>query len=249
MYFNIIASGSKGNATVVVSNKTVILIDMGISLKRLEEGLSEINLALQDISAAIFTHNHTDHVSGIRFLSPKIIYGLEGTVTPLSNIINLFEPFVIGDIKITAIPTSHDATNPCGFILETDNEKLAYMTDTGYVLKDSLSYMNNPDYLILECNHDIKMLLNTNRTYELKQRILGEEGHLCNEDSAIAACEIIGDKTKEIYLAHISEEANTPEVALKAYKKIFKYFNVDINKYKVVVANQHVSTIGGKYEN
>ena len=248
MYFNIIASGSKGNATLVVSKKTVILIDMGITLTRLEEGLEEVNLGLNDISGAIFTHDHTDHISGIRFLSPKIMYGLEGTLSSLCNKVELYKPFVIGDITITPVETSHDAKNPCGYILESEGEKLVYMTDTGEMVSSALPYLKNPDYLILESNHDIKMLLNTNRTYELKSRILSEHGHLCNEDSAIAACQIIGDKTKEIYLAHISEEANTPEKAMEAYEKIFKHFGYSIDNYVVKVANQHHSTLGGRYE-
>ena len=89
------------------------------------------------------------------------------------------------------------------------------------------------------------MLLLTNRTYELKSRIMSEHGHLCNEDSAITAIELIGPKTKEIYLAHLSEEANTPEVALAAYQKIFSHFNVNIDKYIVRCANQWISTLGG----
>ena len=140
MYFHIIASGSKGNATIVANNKTRILIDMGISLCRLEEGLAEINLKLDDIDAAFFTHDHTDHIGGIKFLSPKKMYALQGTLpTTLSNVVELNKPVMINDIEVTPFKTSHDATNPCGFILETDNEKLAYMTDTGYVLKDSLA--------------------------------------------------------------------------------------------------------------
>lgn len=249
MYFNIIASGSKGNATLVVNKKTVILVDMGISFSRLEEGLKEINLKPSDITGAIFTHNHTDHISGIKFLSPKIMYGLSGTLPSLANVISLYEPFYIGDIKVTAVPTSHDAVNPCGYVLEVDDEKLVYMTDTGVFLEECLPYVNNPDYLILESNHDIKMLLNTNRTYELKHRIMSDVGHLCNEDSAVAASKIIGPKTKELYLAHISEEANTPEVALDAYKKIFNYFSVDTNRLKIVTAKQWESVLGGHYEN
>ena len=93
MYFNIIASGSKGNATVVVSHKTVLLIDMGITLTRLEEGLNEINLKLEDINAALFTHDHTDHIAGLRFLSPKITYALEGTLPSLSHVVYLNKEF------------------------------------------------------------------------------------------------------------------------------------------------------------
>ena len=246
MYYHIIASGSKGNATIVVSNKTVLLIDMGITLKRLEEGLGEINLSLKDINGALFTHNHTDHISGIKFISPKIMYALEGTLpSSLSNVINLYEPFIIGDFTVTAFKTSHDATNPCGYLIKDADETLMYMTDTGIFIEDNLPLVKNPTYLIIESNHDIKMLLATKRTFELKNRILSEYGHLCNEDSAIATISIIGDKTKEITLAHLSEEANTPETALEAYEKIFAHFHINKDKYLIRCANQWVSLSGG----
>ena len=248
MFYHIIASGSKGNATIVVSNKSVLLIDMGITLKRLEEGLDEINLSLKDITGALFTHNHTDHISGIKFISPKIMYALGGTLpSSLSNVINLYEPFIIGDFTITAFKTSHDATNPCGYLINDANETLVYMTDTGVFVEDNLPLVKNPTYLIIESNHDIKMLLATNRTFELKNRILSEYGHLCNEDSAIATISIIGDKTKEITLAHLSEEANTPETALEAYEKIFAHFHINKDKYLIRCANQWTSLTGGNY--
>ena len=248
MYFHIIASGSKGNATIVVSNKTVLLIDMGITLTRLEEGLNEINLKVDDITGALFTHDHTDHISGLKFLSPKIMYALEGTLpTSLSNTVMVNKPFKIGDFEITPIETSHDATNPCAYLIKDKEESLFYMTDTGIFFDQCLPLVKNPTYLIIESNHDIRMLLNTNRTFELKNRIMSEKGHLCNEDSAIAAISIIGDNTKEIVLAHLSEEANTPEVALDAYDKIFKHFGVNIQNYKVRTAWQRQSLTGGNY--
>ena len=251
MHFNIIASGSKGNATLVIYKDTTILIDMGITLVRLEEGLKESNRTLEDINGAIFTHDHSDHIAGLRFISPKIRYGLEGTLPgSLSHTIKLNEPFTIGKFTITAFKTSHDAKNPCGFKLVAGDESLIYMTDTGVFLEENLPLIKNPTYLIIESNHDIKMLLHTNRTFELKSRIMSEVGHLCNEDSAIAACQIIGPNTKEVILAHLSEEANTPELAMEAYSRVFKHFNVNINKYRVMCAHQHHSTFGGNpYEN
>ena len=248
MYFHIIASGSKGNATIVVSNKTVLLIDMGITLTRLQEGLSEINLTLKDITGALFTHNHTDHVSGIKFLSPKIMYALEGTLPSyLSNVVVLNKPFKVGDFEITPIETSHDAINPCAYLIKDKDSSLFYMTDTGVFIEETLPLIKDPTYLIIESNHDIRMLLNTNRPFELKNRIMSDHGHLCNEDSAIATVSIIGEHTKEIVLAHLSEEANTPETALDAYDKIFKHFGVSLDKYKVRCANQWVSLTGGDY--
>ena len=245
MHFNIIASGSKGNATLVIYKQTVILIDMGIPFVRLEEGFKEVGLSFDDLNGAIFTHNHSDHISGVRFLSPKIMYGLKGTLSSLANVVELFVPFMIGDLEITPIKTSHDAVNPCGFYIKGGDETLVYLTDTGCFCEENLPLIKNPTYLILESNHDIQMELKTNRSYALKQRILSDQGHLCNEDSAIAACEIIGDNTKEIILAHLSEEANTPELALEAYRKIFKHFNMDMDKYHVRCAKQHESLQGG----
>jgi phosphoribosyl 1,2-cyclic phosphodiesterase len=246
MHFNIIASGSKGNATIVIYKQTVILIDMGISLTRLQEGLAECHLKVEDISAAIFTHDHSDHIGGLRFISPNIQYALKKTLPgSLSHVVKINEPFVIGDFTIIPFKTSHDAKNPCGFKLIAGDETMVYMTDTGMFLEENLPLIKNPTYLIIESNHDIKMLLHTNRPFELKNRILSEYGHLCNEDSAIAAISIIGDATKEITLAHLSEEANTPETALEAYDKIFNHFHINKDKYIIRCANQRTSLSGG----
>ena len=250
MFFDIINGGSKGNATVVFTKEATVLIDAGIASSIIEEELNKFNKTLKDIDIVLITHNHTDHIRGIKAFSPKKIYALEGTVPgSLSNVIELNEPFVINGVTITAFPTSHDALNPCGYVLEADEQKLVYMTDTGVYLSSNTPLVKNPDYLIIESNHDIQMLLHTNRPMELIQRILSEFGHLCNEDSAFATLEIIGDNTKEVILAHLSEEANTPETALATYSKVFRYAHKDINKYHVRCANQHIPLIGGDYEN
>ena len=248
MYFHNIASGSKGNATIVVSNKTVILIDMGISFVSLQEGMKEIDLSPSQIDAAIFTHDHADHFRGLRFLKTKNCYALEGTLPSLCQVVDLFKPFVIKDITITPLKTSHDATNPCGYMLEDGEEKLVYITDTGMFVDENLKYCKNPDYLVIESNHDISMELKANRPQLLKERVLGDHGHLCNEDSAYASLDIMGPNTKEIYLAHLSEEANTPETALKAYRDIFLDHGVDLDKLKIICLQQYASTTGGHYE-
>jgi len=249
MYFHNIASGSKGNATIVVSNKTVILIDMGISFIALEKGMQQINLNPKEINAAIFTHDHTDHYKGLKFISPKKCYALPGTLPSLCNEVELFKSFNIGDFTITPLETSHDATNPCGYLLEDGHEKLVYITDTGIFLESNLKYCKNPDYLIIESNHDIQMEMTCGRPQILVDRVLGDSGHLCNENSAYAALEIIGPKTKEIYLAHLSEEANTPERALEVYRNIFSQHSVDLDTIKILCLKQHSSTTGGRYEN
>ena len=221
---------------------------MGISFVSLQEGMKEINLSPSQIDAAIFTHDHADHFRGLKFLKTKNCYALEGTLPSLCQVVELFKPFVIKDITITPLKTSHDATNPCGYMLEDGKEKLVYITDTGMFVDENLKYCKNPDYLVIESNHDISMELKTNRPQLLKERVLGEFGHLCNEDSAYASLDIMGPNTKEIYLAHLSEEANTPETALKAYRDIFLDHNVDLDRLKIICLQQYASTTGGHYE-
>lgn len=236
---HIIASGSKGNASVVYSENTYILVDLGTSKARLISGLEEIGLTINDIDYALFTHEHTDHIKGEMFIPDEKKYALKGTINLLkSNILQNFKTYEFGDFKVTPIKTSHDATSPCGFIFETDEEKLVYITDTGIIPTRTLKLINNADYYFFESNHDVDMLMNSNRPYFLKMRIYGTKGHLNNEDSAFYMSQCIGEKTKKIVLAHISEECNTPEIALKTYQKVFETKDLDISKYNVRVAKQ-----------
>lgn len=249
MFFDVISSGSKGNATLVFTEENIFLIDLGIASSSLETELALFNKKITDITALFVTHNHTDHIKGLKAISPKKQFALDGTLpSELSNVMEINKPVLFGNDKIIAFPTEHDAINPCGFMIEADGEKLVYMTDTGVYLSINNELVHNPQYLIIESNHDVKMLMNTNRPIELKQRILSEHGHLCNEDSAFAALEIIGKDTKEIVLAHLSEEANTPETALAAYEKVFRFKHVNVQRYKIRCANQWTHLIGGNYE-
>lgn len=250
MFFDVVASGSKGNATLVFNESSLILIDMGISISSLEEELNKFHKTIKDIDAVLITHDHCDHIRSIKAFSPKKMYALEKSIPgDLFNVIKVNQTFEINNFKITAFRTSHDAKNPCGYVLETDNDKLVYMTDTGVFLKENCDLLRNPTFLIIESNHDIAMLMKSNRPMELKKRILSDCGHLCNEDSAFACLDIIGENTKEIVLAHLSEECNTPELALKAYESIFAYKKVNLQSIKLRCANQHSPLIGGNYEN
>ena len=159
MHFNIIASGSKGNATLVIYKQTVILIDMGIPFVRLEEGLKEVGLSFDDLNGAIFTHNHSDHISGVRFLSPKIMYGLKGTLSSLANVVEMFVPFTIGDLEITPIKTSHDAVNPCGFYIKGGDETLVYLTDTGCFCEENLPLIKNKGFYLIKDTYVMKIAL------------------------------------------------------------------------------------------
>jgi phosphoribosyl 1,2-cyclic phosphodiesterase len=246
MRFYILASGSKGNATVISDGVTNILIDMGLTKKWLLERLAETPIAFENIHFALFTHDHGDHSSGHKFIDIEKRYATRGTIEVLpENELRHYEPIKFGSFKITPLPISHDAHDGVGFIIESGSEKLVYMTDTGYISEANMNYMKNADYYIIESNHNVRMLLQTDRTFALIQRILGDTGHLSNEDAAMYLTQLLGPNTKEIILAHLSEEANTPEVALNAHVNIYRRKYIDIDKIRIEPAKQYGVTIGG----
>ncbi len=246
MKFYILASGSKGNATLVSDGQTQLLIDMGLTKKRLEECLAKTPFRLQDIHHVVYTHEHTDHLNGIDLFTPAQRWATQDTTDVLpDHRLQHYQEINIGSFIVVPLPVSHDAKDPIGLVVISRHDRLVYMTDTGYISEKNLSMMKNADYYIIESNHDVKMLLNTERTHTLKYRILGDSGHLSNEDSAMFVTEMVGPKTKQIYLAHLSEEANTPEKALEAYRKIFMRRRIDSEKISIKVAYQYDVVAGG----
>lgn len=243
----VIRSGSSGNATLIYDEGRLLLIDMGVTLTLLKEGLSIINKKVLDIDALLLTHNHSDHTKGVSYVKPVPIYCTKGTYKGNEvNEIVPYEKFMIDHFTITPISASHDAPSTVGFVIKNKKEKLVYLTDTGMIPEKTLSKMKNADYYIIESNHNIKKLHQTHRPAYLKLRILSDEGHLSNEASAIYMSELVGDKTKEIILAHISEEANEPELALKAYRKIFQKCHIDLSNINLHCASQQEIVLGGK---
>jgi len=246
MKYIVIESGSKGNATLIEHQGRILLIDMGITLKSLKSALADMNKKLLDIDALLVTHNHSDHISGIKYLDPLPIYCTKGTYNSENCVdIEPYKTFEINCFEITPLKTSHDAINSVGFEIVCDNHKLIYVTDTGMIPEETLSHMKDAEYYIIEANHNVKMLRKSNRPVCLKSRILSDDGHLSNEDSAIYVSELVGKKTKEITLAHLSEECNTPELALKAYEKVFEKAKIKTNNILIRCANQHISLKGG----
>lgn len=243
----VIESGSKGNATLIYDEGRLLLIDMGITLTSLKKGLAIINKKPLDIDALLLTHSHSDHTKGISLLDPLPIYCSKGSYEGSNvNVVKPYKSFSIEHFKITPIEASHDAPGTFGFIIENKKEKLSYLTDTGMIPEKTLDKMRNSDYFIIESNHNIKKLHQTNRPAHLKLRILSDEGHLSNEASAIYMSELVGDRTKEIILAHLSEEANEPELALKAYQKVFRKCRIDLDKIFLHCASQRAIVEGGK---
>lgn len=244
--FAIVGSGSKGNATLVFDEDSIFQIDMGISLKRVESALSEIKRKKSDLLGILFTHNHSDHISTLKYFHGRVeTFSSENTLECPDDILLPYQPFSLGSFTITPLKTSHDAPNPVGFLVQSGNEKLVYMTDTGFIPEESLPYMRGADYYIIESNHDYKMLLHSSRPASLKHRIHSDFGHLSNSDSASYLADLVSDKTKGIYLAHLSEECNTPELALASYEKIFKRHGLKPEEYGIICAKQYECVFGG----
>ncbi len=243
MKITILGSGSKGNSTLVEIGDTKILIDVGFSYRVLKEKLGNINVNPKDIDYIFITHDHADHIYGLStflkiynpyvYMSPLIakIYFNE----KYEKLRYLKENIEIKGISITLIPTSHDATDSTGFLIEYNSESLVYITDTGYIPSKLLSKINNKTYYVIESNHDIDMLINGKYPPYLQKRILGDSGHLSNELCGVYLSKIIGNKTKKIVLAHLSEENNSASVALNTVTDLLKY---NTGNYTLETASQ-----------
>lgn len=214
MRFAMIASGSKGNCFALQDENTVIVIDCGSTKTWLTQSFASLGIAREEIDAVLITHDHTDHIGQLKLMSDRKIY----SPVPLSGMKTIpvipDEPFQIEHLTITPLALSHDAENTVGYIIESWQEKLVYITDTGYIRDSYIPLMKGADYIILESNHDTEMLMHTSRPMFLKMRIAGDSGHLCNEDCAAILKKIVTERTKSVFLAHISQQANTREQAL-----------------------------------
>lgn len=248
MEFHVLASGSKGNATFIYQDGCGILIDCGITRKQLVYKLNQLGFSEQDITYVFLTHDHYDHNKNIHIFDQNIVFSSKKNIEGLDEYHTLipYQHRQFGPFTVLTLKTSHDASDPIGFVFITQKDSLLFMTDTGYVSQKNRGYMQNLDYYIIESNHDIEMLMKTKRPLFLKNRILNDMGHLNNEYSARLMCEVIGDKTKEIVLAHLSQEANTKEKALETYKEVFDEYGIQFDHIKV--ASQVDVVSGGCYE-
>lgn len=244
LQFSVLASGSSGNCTYVESMNSRIMIDAGLSGKRIEGLFSQIGRKVADIDAILVTHEHKDHIHGVGVLSRKYnipIYANARTWSVMENMIGKIAPenklfiepdklVTIGDIDVLSYNVSHDAIQPQFYAFEKAKKQFVMLTDTGYVSDRLRSQLKNASAYLIESNHEIEMLRYGAYPWSLKQRILGDKGHLSNEDGALAMVDLIGNNTKEIYLGHLSRDNNTKQLAMSSMEDILMHHNFAVNE-------------------
>ena len=243
MKIKVLASGSKGNCSLIETASARFLIDIGITYQRLKKELEKMNLNLDDIDALLLTHAHNDHTSGLKVLLKHTnfkIYANKDIIKELTvdidkERIELYDSIMhLNSTELTIFKTSHDAKGSVGFLITDDGSSLVYITDTGYLNRKYFKLLTNRNIYYIESNHDEKMLMDGPYPYYLKQRILSDEGHLSNETTAKYLKKLVGDNTKYIILAHLSEHNNKEEIAYNTSRESLK----DRSDIKIVVAKQ-----------
>ena len=229
-----IASGSSGNSIYVGSDNTHILVDAGISKKRIEDGLKTVGENGTDIDAILITHEHSDHIQGLGVFVRKYPVPIYGTPATLKQIqcmdylgyippelfteISPDEEFMLGDISVSSMRISHDAADPVAYSFANGDKHMAIATDMGEYTDYTLDHLKDMDALLIEANHDIRMLQVGPYPYQLKQRILSERGHLSNESAGRLLSDIACDRLQTIILGHLSKENNLPELAYETVR-------------------------------
>lgn len=222
------ASGSKGNCSLVMTDNTAVLIDAGITVKRLTEELAKLGLVPEDLSGVLVTHEHSDHILSIDKFSEftdvytsdktlKAIVNRNKTIDKVGEVLNFMYGFDIGDLHINPFSISHDAVDPVGYSITSGDAKFSISTDSGVVTKGMLDAIRDSNILLLEANHDINMLRKGSYPAWLKQRILGIRGHICNDVTLNVSCNIksTNGNLQQLILGHISQENNTEDLAYK----------------------------------
>ncbi len=238
------ASGSSGNCTYIETPKRKILVDCGLSGKKITELMKNINRDISEVDSILITHEHRDHVHGLGVLARK--YGMDlfaneetwnampesiGKIkTEQKNIFEMGQVMTFGDIDVVSFGVSHDAAAPQFYSFQYEGKQFVMLTDTGYVSDRLRGLLKNADAYLIESNHDLELLRMGRYPWSLKQRILGDEGHLSNDDGALAVAEMLGDRTKRIYLGHLSRDNNIKQLARETAEGIFRVKDLGINK-------------------
>ena len=249
MLVSVLASGSEGNCTFIQTKNKKILIDLGMSNKYITSKLAEINVLPSEIDYVFITHTHADHTGAMKtfFKNNKPFVFLDERMLPEIDFMNDYPNLCFDNstlnfdgLTVEILKTSHDAPGSRAYIFREDDSSVVYITDTGYINQKYFDKLTNLSLYIFESNHDVEMLMHGKYPSWLKTRIRNDEGHLSNNQCAFYLSKFIGPNTKEVVLAHISKENNTPEIALDTLKSSLEENNIDFNN--IVVAKQRERT-------
>jgi phosphoribosyl 1,2-cyclic phosphodiesterase len=221
----ILGSGSNGNCAYLETDEVRLLIDAGFSGRQTRKRLASIGRGPEGLSGILITHEHTDHINGLAALSAELqvpVYCNQATREAIEaqlecridcRIFRTGASFEVGDVVVDTFEIPHDAQDPVGFLLRTTAGRIGFLTDLGHATKLALERVRSANVLVLEANHDLKMLRDSSRPWSLKQRIAGRFGHLSNDAAASAAADIMSAELRHLYLGHLSRECNRPELA------------------------------------
>nr|WFO03313.1 MBL fold metallo-hydrolase [Staphylococcus aureus] len=216
---SVLASGSTGNATFVENEKGSLLVDVGLTGKKMEELFSQIDRNIQDLNGILVTHEHIDHIKGLGVLARK-----------QKLIFNHYETKSIAGFDVESFNVSHDAIDPQFYIFHNNYKKFTILTDTGYVSDRMKGMIRGSDAFIFESNHDVDMMRMCRYPWKTKQRILGDMGHVSNEDAAHAMTDVITGNTKRIYLSHLSQDNNMKDLARMSVGQVLNEHDIDTEK-------------------
>lgn len=250
--FYSLSSSSSGNCLLVRSDRCNILVDVGISMKRINTELEKINLTLKDINAILITHEHIDHCKSISTINKKYnipIYANNDTWYALNNIydninedskkfILLNKPFSINDLTIKSFSTSHDCANSCGYCIFKGSQKICIATDMGYIDDNVFNALSNSNFTFIESNYDTNMLDIGNYPYSLKKRISSNIGHLSNMQCSTAIAKLYKTNSTNFMLGHLSRENNFPELALETVYNVLKNEQIELDKITINIAEK-----------
>jgi len=236
MEFTVLSSGSTGNATVVQNESATVLVDVGLSMKRMNELFEEQGIQPANIDAVMITHEHSDHIKGLGALARKYdlpIYANEATWEALEKhigniaeekkvVMQTGEALDFGTLRVESYGISHDAAEPVGYCFYDGEEKLSLATDLGYMSDKVKAAISDSDVLVLESNHDVEMLRMGRYPWNIKRRILSDVGHLSNEASGEALSGLMTAKLKRTYLAHLSREHNLMDLAKMTVRDVME---------------------------
>lgn len=243
--FSVLASGSTGNAFYIESGKERLLIDAGLSRKQIDRLLREVHVDPTTLTGILVTHEHSDHIKGLGIVARKYnlpIYANEKTWKAMEGSIGklaLDQKFyfdmetvkTFGDIEVESFGVSHDAADPMFYVFRHQDKKVALVTDLGYVSERIKKTVENADAYIFEANHDVDMLRMGRYPWNIKRRILGDSGHVSNEDCGLALSNIIGNQTKRIYLAHLSQDNNMKDLARMSVDQVLQERGIDLDLF------------------